>query len=178
MGKEEFAYETEKENQHLVKKFKKFLTRKHCLSVRGSKCYFDLDSSTSQKLIVGDPVIFQVLNSKKRASFKSGTPLVTIHRSGYYYLEVDIELDQPTQFTIFINNLPIPALTTGVDSGAGQVSLSQIIFLKKGDNLKIVNWKSAISPVYTTTNGGGNQVGINASFVGFMLLPSEHDKEC
>jgi hypothetical protein len=177
MGKEEFAYETEKENQHLAKKFKKYLARKHCLLARGATCYFDIDSSTSQKLNLGDPVIFQVLNLKKNISFKTGTSLITVHRSGYYYIVVDIALDEPTQFTIFINNIPIPSLTTGVDSGAGQVSISQIIFLKNGDNLKIVNWKSAINPVYTTTNGGGNQVGINASFAGFMLLPCENEKD-
>ena len=76
----------------------------------------------------------------------------------------DLQAKQPSQFTVYINNLPIESTITGNGSGSGQVSLRQLLKLNKDDELSIKNHSSFLNPVITNMNPGGRQAGVNTIF--------------
>ncbi len=78
---------------------------------------------------------------------------------------------QPTQVTLYVNGKADPTTTTGVDSGAGQVSLRQIITLNAGDAITIVNHTSASGTIQTTQNAGGSRVGNNMQLTIYRIAP-------
>lgn len=62
-----------------------------------------------------------------------------IHRTGDYDIFNDIITDRPSQFTVFVNNVPYLDTASGRDSGGNRDLLRNIIHLKKGDIVSIRN---------------------------------------
>ena len=106
----------------------------------------------------------------------TGKPELRVCKNGIYVVELDIQTVQPAQFSIFVNGVPVPSTTTGNDSGAAQLSLRQILALKKGDSVTVVNHTSFMGTVTTSQNAGGYELGVCAHLVLWKIaqLPCAH----
>lgn len=150
---------------------------RYCRNNIGSTCYFSVYGTTLQILNIGDALIFPNNSYKRNVYHKNGKPEITVLESGVFFLMADVQSAKPSQFTIFINGNPYtPNATSGTDSGAGQMSIRQLVPLNKNDVLTVVNYSSILNPINTSTNLGGTQVSVNISFVGFKIsdLPKGH----
>lgn len=164
------------EKDCIYKKFKYYLLKHRKLDVDGYDSFFILNSSTTQTLNLYDPVSWSYSGPLKNVYFKPGTQFITVHKDGVYKLLFDLEAYQPSQFTIFVNNVHIPSTIAGTDSGSGQVSIRQLLELRKGDVLQVKNHSSFINPVISISNPGGNNPSTNAVFAGYRLGPIPYMK--
>ena len=162
------------------KLFKEFLLEDKCLDIRGAESYYFLNSATLQTLNLEDAVSFTFPGPLKKVNFIPGKETITILESGIYKVNFDLQSKQPAQFTIFLNNVAIPSGIAGTDSGSGQVSIRQLLELKKHDVLSVKNHSSFLNPVITSMNAGGWNAGINAIFCGLRLgpIPQPQKKPC
>ena len=93
-----------------------------------------------------------------------------------YKLIFDLEAYQPSQFTLFVNDVAVPSTIAGTASGSGQVSIRQLLELKKGDILQAKNHSSFINPVITILNPGGSNSSSNAVFAAYRIGPIPYVK--
>jgi hypothetical protein len=159
------------EKDCIYKKFKYYLLKHHKLDFDGNNTYFILNASASQTLNLQDPVTWNYSGPLKNVYFKPGTNMIKVHKDGVYKLIFDLEAYQPSQFTIFVNNVVVPSTIAGTDSGSGQISIRQLLELKKNDILSVKNHSSFINPVISISNPGGNNPSNNAIFSAYRLGP-------
>lgn len=164
------------EKDCLYKQFKYYLLKHEKLNFAGNESYFILNSTTTQTLNLENPVVWSFSGPLKNVYFKPGTEFITVKKDGIYKLLFDLEAYQPSQFTIFVNNVAIPSTIAGTDSGSGQVSIRQLLELRKGDILQVKNYSSFINPIITILNPGGSNSSSNAVFVGYRLGPIPYMK--
>ena len=153
------------------KLFKQYLLEDKCLELKGCVSYHLIDSTSSQKLYLEDPVVWNYNSITQKVYFKTGDSTVKVLESGIFYVQFDLQAKTPSQFTIFINGVADVSTITGIDSGSGQVSIRQLLELHKGDVLSVKNHSSFLNPVITVMNPGGTNPGINAIFLGQRFGP-------
>jgi hypothetical protein len=166
----------ELEEDCLYKQFKTYLLNKDKLDLVGKESYFILNSDTTYSMNLEDPVLWSFAGPTKNVSYTQGDPTITINEDGVYKLIFDLEAYQPSQFTIYVNNVPIPSTIAGTASGSGQVSIRQLLELHKGDVLQAKNHSSFLNPVVTILNPGGVNSSSNAIFAGYRLGPIQSVK--
>lgn len=153
-----------------VQKFKKYLMCRDDIMPSGSDAYWIGFRTSPHTFAIGETFKFPTHGPIRGVHFQQGTDTITVHKDGIYKLFVDINGVAPSQTTVFVNGIPETSTTEGTDSGAGQSSMRQIIALKKGDTVTLVNWQS-ITPLLTSLNAGGTQVGIDVNFTGIKIAP-------
>lgn len=161
----------ELEKDCVYRKFKHYLLEDEKIELEGSEGYYFVSSTVLQTLNLEDSVYFGLQGLHKNTLFKTGTDTVTVLKSGVYNLTFDLQARQPSQFTIYVNNVPNNSTIAGTDSGSGQVSVRQLLELNKGDVLSVKNHSSFLNPVITSMNPGGKKPGVNTIFTGFRLGP-------
>lgn len=161
----------ELEKDCIYKMFKHYLLKDEKVSIQGQKAYFIATSTLSQQLNLEDSVSYTVWGPSKNALFKTGRDNITVLEAGVYMLTFDLQARQPSQFTVYVNNIPDVSTICGTDSGSGQASIRQLVQLHKGDVLTVKNHSSFLNPVLTTMNPGGKKPGVNTVFTGFRLAP-------
>lgn len=159
------------EKDCMYRKFRHFLLEDCKLTLQGSSAYYYTSATALQTLNLEDPVILNLRGQYKNTYFKTGTTTVTVLESGMYEVCFDLQGKQPSQFTIYVNNVPIDSTIAGTDSGSGQVSIRQLLELNKDDVLSVKNHSSFLNPVITTVNPGGYLSGLNVVFMGMKLAP-------
>jgi len=158
--------------------FEKFLKRKHNLQAQGNS-YFQNVTTSSYTVAVGSPIIWEIATQQKRgAKAVSNKPDIKICRSGVWEMLFDGEYNAPSQFTMFTNNVADMSTTSGTDSGAGQISLRQLVGLKKNDLVKIENWTSFSGPVTAQLNPGGTEVSSNSTYIGIQIYSCDKFEPC
>ena len=153
------------------KLFKEYLLEDKCLELKGCEAYYLIDSSSTHSLNLEDPVFWSNQGLMNKVYFKTGESTIKVLESGIYYLHFDLQARTPSQFTIYVNDVPETSTITGIDSGSGQVSIRQLLELRKGDVLAVKNHSSFLNPVITVMNPGGNNAGINTVFSGYRFGP-------
>jgi len=161
----------ELERDCMYRRFKHYLLEDHYLSLQGCKAYFSTTSTAMQTLNLEDPVFLNLRGPIRNVYFKTGSTTVTVLESGVYKLRFDLEAKQPSQFTIYVNDVPQESTIAGTDSGSGQVSIRQLLQLNKGDILSVKNHSSFMNPVVTIVNPGGYLSGLNVIFTGQRIAP-------
>lgn len=156
--------------KYLYESYKRFLKheqREHedRLLIAGSDAYASIYSRNSIIIPVETAVVFALNGSLLNMKHITGTSDLRVCKSGIYVIEFDIQTAEPAQFTVFVNGCAIPSTTTGNDSGSAQLSLRQILALKKGDCVTVVNHTSFMGTVTTNQNSGGTEVGVSANLV-------------
>jgi len=171
--------EEEKEQKHAKKyeAFENFLKRKHHLQATGN-AYFMNVCNTQYSVNAGDPVIWEMNPVKRYVKTMSNKPDVKVLRTGVWEILFDGEYNAPSQFTMFTNNVADISTTSGTDSGAGQISMRQLVGLKNCDEIKICNYQSFTNPVTAQLNAGGTEVGSNTTFVGVQIAACEQFGPC
>jgi len=152
--------------------FKKYLRCRKCYVPDGA-IYSELQRSTKIDINLEEAIPYAVfMPNGLRGIFHKGIDTeATICKSGVYSLYVNTNTAAPAQFTLFVNGNPEIGTSDGTDSGAGQCSIRQLVSLKKGDVVKVVNHKSFLNPVTLTENAGGVLIGNNSIFVLVRIAP-------
>ncbi len=151
--------------------FRDYLLYHHFLQIAGPKSYFSITTSVPQELILGDTVHWAVEAYKQNVGFTQGDNFITIKQNGVYDIFADVITDEPSQITLFINNIPEYSTTFGRDSGASRCLVRQFLTLKCGDKISVANWDSHSGTIHTAENPGGNFPGQNSMLMAFMLSP-------
>ncbi len=132
--------------------------RKRCKKCKKIKCtikcstnwsfepaYISLYGKKSQTLNANDPVVFEFVQIEKNFCFVPNTSKITVSQDGVYVFNAIIIPNEPSQFTLFINNLPYSFTTTGTNGAGTNMLMSQILELKCGDVLELLNFTSAVN---------------------------------
>ena len=167
----------------LYKKYRHFLLKREHkdrhMELDGSSPYSSVYSETLQIFNANDLVNWEINGLMRDVAHKSGTKDLTVWKDGVYEFCFGIQVAQPAQFTLYVNNLPIANAVSGSESGSGQVLIRQLVQLKKGDVLSIRNYLSGLNPITTEVDPGGTNVGMDASFVLVRIAPKcFEDKKC
>ena len=166
--------------KYLYESYKRFLKREQIehedrLMIAGSDAYAVIYTRNARKIPVGSPVIFALDSCLLNMKHITGTPELRVCKSGVYIVEFDAQTDLPSQFALYVNGNPLPTTIFGSDSGAAQISIRQLVSLKKGDLLTVVNHSSFMGTITTSQNPGGTEVGVSVSLVLWKIaqLPPE-----
>jgi len=147
------------------KLFKHYLFKnKFNLTITGLLSYGKLFGQDPQTINVDAPVIFYEKQNIYNLAFISGKAEVMILIDGVYKIIFDSETTTPVQWTVSVNSIPNTTTTCGNDSGAGQSLLRQVLNLKKGDILTIINHTSFMGSVELVQTAGGTEPSNNISF--------------
>ncbi len=119
--------------------------------------YLNTYSKKAQTLAVGDSVDFEFNQLSKNILHTPDTPQVTIQESGVYQYLAILTVDQPCQFTIFVNSLPIASTTSGNNTAGVNLVMSQLLEFNAGDIIELKNFTSAVNggTVTISTSAGG-----------------------
>lgn len=112
---------------------------------------------------INAPVLFNNIGAITSGfSYNPVTGILTVVNAGLYNIVFTVATNEPNQFTLFDNGVPIPGTTYG--SGAGtQPSTGQVIVsLGAGDQISLVNYATG-SAVTLQDLAGGTQHNVNAS---------------
>ena len=92
-------------------------------------------------------------------------------QDGIYKLNISSDVDNPAQWTVFVNGIPDPGTTTGTGNGASECTLRTLLKLKKGTIVTYVNHISSFGNVGLSDNAGGLMVSNNCQFVLYKIAP-------
>jgi len=147
------------------KLFKHYLFKnKTDIRITGMPSYGKLFGQDPQTINVDAPVILYEKQNIYNLAFISGKAEVMILIDGVYLVIFDSETNTPVQWTVSVNSIPNTTTTCGNDSGAGQSLLRQVLNLKKGDILTIINHTSFMGSVELVQTAGGTEPSNNISF--------------
>jgi hypothetical protein len=171
----------EKIDDEFYDDFLTYLFEKRCVRIQGAESFFSLSSSDVADVALEKPITFEYTKLIRDACHKQGEPCVHIKEGGLYFITFDAECDLPSQFTIFVNDTPVPVTTTGSDSGSCQTSIRTMLSLCRGDVVKVVNHTSFMGTIPFTISPGGTDVGINCQMIGLNIAPRppcKKDDDC
>jgi len=154
--------------------FRDFLIKRKNIEIAGSDCYGETFRTDEQNVPIGSPILFTINGNLHNVEHKTGTSEIKILKDGIFKVAMDAEVLQPAQFAVFVNGVVNDSTISGTESGSEQVSIRQLLALRKGDVLTVINWKSASGlsgAVDLALNAGGSRVGVNASFSLFKIAP-------
>jgi len=93
-----------------------------------------------------------------------GTSQIVVAAAGRYDVRFMVASVEPSQFTLFVNGVPVPGSTYGSGAGTQQNSGQVLVELVAGDVVTLRNHTSAAA-VGLQTLAGGTQVNVNASIM-------------
>jgi len=156
----------------LYKRMKKLMLCDPELMVTGSECYADIYNTALETIAIDSNVTFEYNNALAQAEHIPNTSDLVIKKSGIYMVLNILNVDDPSQWTIYINGISNAATTTGLNSGATQSTRASILALNCGD---IVTIRNHISPkdVALTVNAGGDGTvaSVNAHIILVRIAP-------
>ena len=151
-----------------VRCFKEWLLCNKRLQIEGSSL-ISVRSTTPQNLVTYAPTVWETDILERNLILEQGKIEIHVCKDGEYVIESHVISSQPDQFVIYLNGKPIQLSTTGQDSGSAALNLHYILALCKGDCLTFNNGQSLVSPVITSLNAGGTEVGTNAHWIFYRL---------
>ena len=171
-NKEKYTFED------IYKYFKYRLVEDCSLQVAGSDAYLNAYGDTVQNIITSYPVNFNNTEWTYNVEHPRFDAPFVVRKSGIYLLFFIICVQQPCQFTLFINGIPNIISTTGNNAGAGQTIFRQIYSLNKDDTLIMRNYESTANSLILPVNVGGLLSGINTTFLLMKIapLPSQENR--
>jgi hypothetical protein len=98
-----------------------------------------------QTLAVNDPVVFDFVQLNKNFTFTPTQSAITIQLSGVYEYNIILAVNQPSQFTLFINGIPDGSTTSGINSAGVGINMHQLLVLQVGDVVDLRNYESAVA---------------------------------
>jgi hypothetical protein len=169
----EDEYDSDEERmERLYRKFKKMMICDPELMVQGSEYYADIYNTAPQTVAIDGSVTFEFNDMLSHVEHAPLTSAITIKKSGIYFIFTILNVNDPSQWTLFINGVPATASTAGTNAGATQFQLEHIRALNCGDVLTINNY-SSVKEVGLTSNAGGDGTieSTNAEIILFRIAP-------
>jgi hypothetical protein len=164
-NKEKYTFED------IYKYFKYRLVEDCSLQVAGSDAYINAYGDNVQNIITSYPVNFNNNELEYNIDHPRFDAPFTVRKSGIYLLFFIIVVQQPAQFTLFINGVPNTISTTGNNAGAGQTIFRQMYSFNKDDTIIIRNYESTVNALISPLNIGGLLNGINTTFLLMKIAP-------
>lgn len=157
-----------------------YLLYKDNLLIAGSNAYLSTISAGQDKVDVGKEFKLAVNVIAHNLKHPQGANYAVIRKTGIYDVCANVITDEPLQYALFVNGVPKMTTIYGRDSGANRCLLKQLVKLKKGDSVTLVNYESDAGLVRASENPGGSFVGQNCQLSLFLLKPICHSKydEC
>lgn len=159
-------------SHHLKCKFEKIAKKMACdcdLLVKGADSYGSYFSTASQVVELEAPVLFTDEINVYNSSISTDKSTVTVCKDGSYMFGFLMSSNEFCEFTIFVNGVPNLTTTSGINKGANKLFLRQILDLKKGDKLSVVNHTSAVGAITINPTAGGKIPGVSAVFYVFKI---------
>jgi hypothetical protein len=164
-NKEKYTFED------IYKYFKYRLLDDCSLQVAGSDAYLTAYGDNVQNITTCYPVNFNNTDLEYNIDHPRFDAPFTVRKSGVYVLFFIIGVEQPAQFTLFINGVPNTISTTGNNAGSGQTVFRQIYSLNKDDTLIVRNYESTANSLKAPLSIGGILLGNNTTFLLMKLAP-------
>ena len=155
----------------LYKAFRHYLIHERELQVNGSQGFANTYSTCHQEVKLKNLLVEKYDLNLLRIKHETGTTQHKIYVSGIYKVIINLLVDVPGQFTIFVNGVPLPETTTGVDAGANELTIRAILKLKCGDCVSVANYMSSFGTIPLSRNPGGELIPANAQFVLYKIAP-------
>jgi hypothetical protein len=132
-------------NPKLKKKFcklLKMLLNDSQIMIKGCDVYGSFYSTTTQNVEIDKPILFDYNQNLLNITHTPGTGNVTVSKDGMYFFCVILQITSSCQFSIYVNGVQVVSTTTGINKGASVLQLRQLIELKAGDVVSVVNHAS------------------------------------
>lgn len=148
------------------------------LMIAGSNAYLNVADDNADIIPINAPVEFNKVGEKYNVEYKYAGAPFAVRESGIYIIFFICNVQQASQFTIFVNGLAVPYTTSGNNSGAGQTILRNMLKLKKNDTILVRNYVSSSGAVITSKYDGGLQVGNDSTLLLMKVAPYEDKHHC
>lgn len=148
------------------------------LMIAGSNAYLNVSDDNADIIPVNAPVEFNKTGEKYNIEYKYAGAPFAVRESGIYVLFFICNVQQSSEFSIFVNGEVVPRTTTANNSGAGQIVLRNMLKLKKNDTILVRNYASSSGAILTSKYDGGLQVGNDSTFLIMKVAPYEDNHHC
>lgn len=119
--------------------------------------------NTSEQTVESeDPIIFDSNSFVTGFIHTPPSPFIVIVNTGIYKIEFSVLGNIPNQFSVFVNDIPVPSSVYASSIGTQQNNGMALLSLNLGDVVTIVNHSTGLS-VSLLTMIGGTQSNVNAS---------------
>jgi len=164
--------EREEMEMKLFKKFKKMLLCDHELMVAGSNAYANIYNTEAQAIPVNGILTFEFNETLVNFDHLPNTGELVVKSDGIYYGTFYLNVNDPSQWSLFVNGIPQTAATVGTNAGATNFTTFHIVELHAGDVLTTRNYISPKDVILTTNAGGtGAIAGTNAEIIFIKIAP-------
>ncbi len=120
----------------------------------GSMAYGTFISQSSQTVLPDKPFLFEHKTAMKNFHFEHNTHHIKVLLSGVYTVHLIIQVVQPSQICLFVNNNPLLKTVTSTNTNSYVISLSYTIALNKHDKIEIRNFDKT-NTIITSMNAIG-----------------------
>jgi len=127
----------------------KRLRKERHLMVNGSDSYGMFYSYCPQTIEPNNKIVLEKKSHVLNLCLEQESNCVRIYRSGIYVINFTIQLDQPGQIAIFVNDNPELSSLTATNNSSSFITIHQILCLNKGDCVSIRNY---LTPYPLTTS--------------------------
>jgi hypothetical protein len=147
----------------------------------GSMAYGTFFSQLPQIVLPHKPFLFEYKTVMKNFHFEHNTHHLRILLSGVYTVNLIIQVDQPSQIALFVNNIPLLKTITSTNTNSKVLSLSYTVALKKHDKLEVRNFNqtnaitTSLPEISTTLPSQNFQLMLNRISV---LCNDEYKYKC
>jgi len=142
------------------------------LMVSGAECYADIYNTVIETIPISSNVTFEFNNALAQAEHLPNASDLVIKKSGIYLLLNILNVNDPSQWSVFINGIPNAVTTTGLNSGASQTTRTCIVALNCGDVITVRNHVSPKESTLTVNAGGdGTNASVNAHVIVVRIAP-------
>jgi hypothetical protein len=163
----------------LYKRMKRLMLNDPELMVTGAECYADVYNTTPQTLAIDESVTFEFNNALAQVEHLPNSSDITIKKSGIYLLINILNVNDPSQWAIYVNDHHAPYTTTGVNAGAVQSTRMAIVPMNCGDVVSVKNHVSPKEASLTENAGGdGTHSSVNARVIAVRIAPYQMQKIC
>jgi hypothetical protein len=138
----------------------------HCFNVHGS-----FHSVGAQTVNQGNSFLFESANNVHKLTFVPNTTDIIIQEDGIYKTFFMVCSNAAAQIAFFVNGVALPETINGTNRGAGQLTIRQLLSLKKGDVLTVRNYTSGNS-IILSNNAGGTLQGMNMILTMYKMSPT------
>ena len=135
------------------------------LMIGGSDVHGSFYRQTSAVVPIETSIPFEYSQDVKGLILQPNLTDITIPKDGVYQVLYLLESLKSTQITLFINGVPEPTTTCGINKGANQLYLRQILQFHKGDVVSLRNHSSNVGDITVSNDGGGLLVGSNSTLI-------------
>jgi hypothetical protein len=155
--------------------FKRILDKMLCdkeLMLKGFNVYGSFYSTTAQDVLTESAVVFDAQANVNGLLWDPLNPTqIKILEDGMYKLFFVANNNAASQVAFFINGVSVDYSIQGTNKGAVQLSMRDLVELKKDDILSVVNHTSANGKMVITANDGGSELNLSASLIMFKIAP-------